>query len=152
MLANQMLPPKRKWANKISAMGTSDKTTQIWGHIAPPPPTPITKSGLKTSAKLKNMFTHVIFACSLIVVMRLLHAWNPARFNFLLKRRPTIPFPKFFNGLFFTCYTCLATLVRPPRTSTHQRTIRWIPVITQLWMDLIWVKIWFHLSNQFCRK
>jgi hypothetical protein len=110
--------PKKKWASKISAMGTSDKTTQIWGHIAPPPPTPITKSNLKTCAKLKNMLTHLNFACSLVIGMCLLHACNPARFNFLLKRGPTIPFPKLCNGLFFTCYTCEQPHHEPAPTST----------------------------------
>jgi hypothetical protein len=29
----------------------------------------------------------------------------------------------------------------------------WIQsVITQLWMNLKWVNIWFHLGNQFCKK
>ncbi len=37
-------------------------------------------------------------------------------------------------------------------TSTHQCTIQWMPVITQLWMNLNWVSIWFHLDNQFCNK
>jgi hypothetical protein len=34
----------------------------------------------------------------------------------------------------------------------HQCTIHWIPYITQLWMNLNWVNIWFHLGNQFCMK
>jgi len=38
-------------------------------------------------------------------------------------------------------------------TRTHQRTIHWMPtIITQLWMSLNWVTIWFHLGNQFCKK
>jgi len=37
-------------------------------------------------------------------------------------------------------------------TRTHQCTINWMPVITQLWMNLNWVNIWFHLGNQFCKK
>jgi hypothetical protein len=37
-------------------------------------------------------------------------------------------------------------------TSTHQHTIHWMPVITQLWMNFNWVNIWFHLGNQFCKK
>jgi hypothetical protein len=42
---------------------------------------------------------------------------------------------------------------RPPQwTSTHQCIIHWIPVSTQLWMNLNWVNIWFCFSNQFCRK
>jgi hypothetical protein len=38
-------------------------------------------------------------------------------------------------------------------TSTDQRTIHWMPIMTQqLWMNLNWVNIWFHLGNQFCSK
>jgi len=37
-------------------------------------------------------------------------------------------------------------------TSTHQCTIHWMPLITQLWMNLKWVGIWFHLGNQLCKK
>jgi hypothetical protein len=41
----------------------------------------------------------------------------------------------------------------PQWTSTHQRTIiHWMPTITQLWMNLNWVNIWFLLGNQFCSK
>ncbi len=41
----------------------------------------------------------------------------------------------------------------PQWTSTHQqRTIHWMPVITQLWMNVNWVNIWFNLGNQFCKK
>jgi hypothetical protein len=32
-------------------------------------------------------------------------------------------------------------------TSIHQGTIDWMPIITQLWMNLNWVNIWFHLGN-----
>jgi hypothetical protein len=35
---------------------------------------------------------------------------------------------------------------------THQPTIHWMPVFTQLWMNLNWVNIWFHLGNPFCKK
>ncbi len=28
----------------------------------------------------------------------------------------------------------------------------WMPIMTQLWMNLNWVNIWFHLGNQFCRS
>jgi hypothetical protein len=31
-------------------------------------------------------------------------------------------------------------------------TIHWMPIITQLWMNLNWVNMWFNLGNQFCRK
>jgi hypothetical protein len=34
----------------------------------------------------------------------------------------------------------------------HQCTIHWMPVITQLWMNLNLVNILFHRGNQFCRK
>jgi hypothetical protein len=35
--------------------------------------------------------------------------------------------------------------VRPQWTSTYQRTIHWMPlIISQLWMNLNWVNIWFH--------
>jgi hypothetical protein len=37
-------------------------------------------------------------------------------------------------------------------TSTHQRTIHWMPVTTQLWINLNWVDVWFHLGNRFYRK
>jgi hypothetical protein len=42
--------------------------------------------------------------------------------------------------------------MRPQWTSTNQPTIYWMPLITQLWMDLNWVNIWFHPGGQFCRK
>jgi len=36
---------------------------------------------------------------------------------------------------------------------THQCTIHWMAVISQLWMNFInWVHIWFNLGNQFCKK
>ncbi len=35
-------------------------------------------------------------------------------------------------------------LTQPQWTSTHKHTIHWMPVITQLWMNLNWVSIWFH--------
>jgi len=48
---------------------------------------------------------------------------------------------------------CLFGYLWPQWTSTHQHTIHWMPIITQLWMNLInRVNIWFHLGNQFCRK
>jgi hypothetical protein len=37
-------------------------------------------------------------------------------------------------------------------TSTDQRTIQRMPIITQLWMNPNWVTIRFHLGNQFCKK
>jgi hypothetical protein len=37
----------------------------------------------------------------------------------------------------------------PQGTSTHQCIIHWMHIITQLWMNLNWVDIWF---NQFCKK
>ncbi len=37
-------------------------------------------------------------------------------------------------------------------STTHQCTIHWMLTITQLWMDLNWVNIWFHLGNQFLQK
>jgi hypothetical protein len=37
---------------------------------------------------------------------------------------------------------------RPQWTSTHQGTIHWMPVITQLWMNLNWVSTWFHLDTK----
>jgi hypothetical protein len=40
----------------------------------------------------------------------------------------------------------------PQWTSTHQCTIHGMPVITQLWMNVNWVNIWFNLGNQFCKK
>jgi hypothetical protein len=40
----------------------------------------------------------------------------------------------------------------PQWTSTHRCTIHWMAAITQLWMNLNWINIWFHLGNQFCRK
>jgi hypothetical protein len=41
----------------------------------------------------------------------------------------------------------------PEWTSTHQqRTIHGMPVITQFWMNVNWVNIWFNLGNQFCKK
>jgi hypothetical protein len=30
--------------------------------------------------------------------------------------------------------------------------IHWMPIIIQLWMNLNWINIRFHLGNQFCRK
>ncbi len=44
------------------------------------------------------------------------------------------------------------TFSRPHWTSNHQRIIHWMPVVTQLWMNLNWVNSWFHLDNQLCRK
>jgi hypothetical protein len=47
----------------------------------------------------------------------------------------------------------LPTLPSQPQwTSTHQCTIHWMLVIMQVWMNLNWVNIWFHLGNQFCKK
>jgi hypothetical protein len=37
-------------------------------------------------------------------------------------------------------------------TSTHRHIIHWMLIITQLWMNLNWVHIWFQVGNQFCRK
>jgi hypothetical protein len=34
----------------------------------------------------------------------------------------------------------------------QQHTIHWMPIITQLWVKLIWVNIWTPFGNQFCRK
>jgi len=36
--------------------------------------------------------------------------------------------------------------------SGHSGTIHWMPVSTQLWMNLNRVVIWFQLGNQFCKK
>jgi hypothetical protein len=36
--------------------------------------------------------------------------------------------------------------------TVNQRTIHWMPIITQLWMNLNRVNIWFNLGNQFCKK
>jgi hypothetical protein len=41
--------------------------------------------------------------------------------------------------------TLTLPIIGPQWTSTHQCTIHWMPVITQLWMNLNWVNIWFHL-------
>jgi hypothetical protein len=46
-------------------------------------------------------------------------------------------------------FLTLLLITWPQWTSTHQRTIHWMPIITQLWMNLNWVNIWFHLGNQF---
>jgi hypothetical protein len=40
-----------------------------------------------------------------------------------------------------------ASTTSAPSTGCH-----WMPITTWLWMNLIWVNIWFHLGNQFCRK
>jgi hypothetical protein len=40
----------------------------------------------------------------------------------------------------------------PPWTSTHQCTIHWIPVKTQLCMILNWVTTQFQLPNPFYKK
>jgi hypothetical protein len=40
----------------------------------------------------------------------------------------------------------------PVWTSSHQSTIQWVPVITQLWMNLTWLNLWFTLGNPICRK
>jgi hypothetical protein len=37
-------------------------------------------------------------------------------------------------------------------TNTHQCIIQWMPIITRLWMNLIWANIWFHHGNQFRKK
>jgi hypothetical protein len=37
-------------------------------------------------------------------------------------------------------------------TNVNQPTIHWMPVITQLWMNLNRVTIYFHLGNQFYKK
>jgi hypothetical protein len=34
----------------------------------------------------------------------------------------------------------------------HHCTIHWMRIVTQLWMNLNWVNIWFHLGNQFRNK
>lgn len=34
----------------------------------------------------------------------------------------------------------------------HHPSIHWMPVISQVWMNLTLVNIWLYLSNQFCRK
>jgi hypothetical protein len=34
---------------------------------------------------------------------------------------------------------------------TQQRTIHWMPIITQFWMNLNWVNIWFHLCNPYSK-
>jgi hypothetical protein len=39
--------------------------------------------------------------------------------------------------------------ILPEWTSTHQRTIHWMPTMTQLWMNLNRVNIWIHVHNQF---
>ncbi len=39
-----------------------------------------------------------------------------------------------------------------PSTIVNQRTICWISIIIQLWMNLNRVNIWFQLGNQFQRK
>jgi len=47
-------------------------------------------------------------------------------------------------------------LAKPPAqpewTGNHQRTIHWMVIMTQLWMNLNWVNIWFHLGNPSCKK
>ncbi len=42
------------------------------------------------------------------------------------------------------------TQTGPQWTSTHQRTIHWMPLITQLWIN--WVSIWVYLGNQLWKK
>ncbi len=37
-------------------------------------------------------------------------------------------------------------------STTHQCNIHWMLTITQLWMNLNWVNIRFHLGNQFLQK
>jgi hypothetical protein len=49
-------------------------------------------------------------------------------------------------------YNMVRAKCEPRWTSTHQCTIQWMPVITQLWMNLNWVNIWSHLGNPFCKK
>ncbi len=44
------------------------------------------------------------------------------------------------------------TVSGPACTRTHEHAIHWIPVMTQLWMNLNWVNIRFDLSNLFCKK
>jgi hypothetical protein len=45
-----------------------------------------------------------------------------------------------------------STVSGPACTRTHEHTIHWIPVMTQLWMNLNRVNIWFDLGNLFCKK
>jgi hypothetical protein len=69
---------------------------------------------------------------------------------------------KILTCIFFGCSVChllycfcvglVLCLKWPQWTSSHQHTIHWMPVITQLWMNLNWVSIWFHFDNQFCNK
>jgi hypothetical protein len=40
----------------------------------------------------------------------------------------------------------------PEWTSTHQLTIHWMPIMTQLWMNLNQIIIWFCLANPFYKK
>jgi hypothetical protein len=38
------------------------------------------------------------------------------------------------------------------RHRVNQHTIHWMAIMTQLWMNLSWVNIKFHLGNSFCNK
>jgi len=37
-----------------------------------------------------------------------------------------------------------------PSDRVNQHTIHWMPLMTQLWMNINWVDIWFHSGNPSC--
>jgi hypothetical protein len=52
--------------------------------------------------------------------------------------------------LFVVEWTFSCAYMHRPRVNQH--TIHWMAIMTQLWMNLSWVNIKFHLGNPFCNK
>ncbi len=67
-------------------------------------------------------------------------------FNFSIKETRTHSH-SFLSSFRVSSVLAWVSFWQPQWTSTHQRTIHWMLVITQLWMNLNWVNIWFHLAN-----
>jgi hypothetical protein len=70
------------------------------------------------------------------------HYWIVPRFLWM----------KFMLSTLCLKYNMVSAKCGPQWTSTHQCTIHWMLVIIQLWMNINWVNIWFHLGNPFCKK
>ncbi len=86
------------------------------------------------------------------------HCWRlkPSKITFIFENF-YFPFWRNYSNKrptpsWFRFRGCSRALGGPQWTRTHQCTIHWMPLMSQLWMNLNWVTTWSHLGNPFNKK
>jgi hypothetical protein len=152
MLAKLSSPPNSSLLFKL----TKNALSKIWVQIAKGTYMSWTSSSSSSSCSHAHMLCPVSIARSMEGVALAENILLCRESNVLVAQRFLAPFVIFFRSPMqnqtLVCYRFGSTTHRspsghtePPRTSAP--SIHWMPVITELWMNLNWVNLWFHLPN-----